>query len=354
MAWEEDRHERTERATPKRREEARKKGQVARSREIASAGILLAGMTIFYFTGKGMVQSLREVMATFLKESGTFELNPDSAGALLRESLTGLFHILAPFLLLPFLVILINIAQVGVLFTSEPLSPNLGRLNPVEGLKRLISPTSLAELIKGIMKLAFIGYVAYGAVKEEMRGALSLTDVDTITILIYLGSSSFRVFLKTAWVLVVIAALDYIYQRWELERNLRMTKQEVKEEFKEMEGNPLVKSRIRSLQRELARKRMLGEVPKATVVVTNPVHLAVALRYEQGRMEAPVVVAKGAGLIAERIKEIAKEHHVPVVENRPLAQLLYKKVDVGMEIPVSLYRAVAELLAYVYNLKRRV
>ena len=352
MAWEEDRHERTERATPRRREEARKKGQVAKSREVASAGILFAGMAIFYFSAGWMVQALGETMARFIRESGTFRLTQTSVETLLDRSLKGLTAILFPFVLLPILGILISLIQIGVLFTAEPLKPNLSRINPIEGLKRLLSPSSLAELIKGVAKLLLIGYVAYWAVGDEMEKIGVLTDTDTITILTYLGSAAFRVFIKTSWVLIVIAIADYAFQRWELERNLRMTKQEVKEEFKEAEGNPLIKSRIRSLQRELARRRMLGEVPKATVVVTNPVHLAVAIRYEQGRMAAPVVVAKGAGLIAERIKEIATEHNIPVVENRSLAQVLYRKVDVGREIPVSLYRAVAELLAYIYSLRR--
>ncbi len=351
MAWEEDRHERTEKATPKRREEARKKGQVARSREVLSTAILFAGVVIFYFSGQMMVRSMKEVMALFISGSGTFELTQESARTLLEESLRIFARILAPFLILPLVAAFVSVAQVGFLFTSETMKPNPQRLNPVEGLKRLISPTSLSELVKGIVKLLFIGYVSYGAVKEEVYGLGALTGADTMTILFYLGSSSFRVFLKTAWVLVVIAALDYAYQKWEMERNLRMTKQEVKEEFKEAEGDPRVKSRIRTLQRDLARKRMLADVPKATVVVTNPVHLAVALRYEHGETGAPVVVAKGAGIIAERIKEIAKDNSVPVVENRPLARLLYREAEVGKEIPVSLYRAVAELLAYVYSLR---
>ncbi|MBI5599090.1 MAG: EscU/YscU/HrcU family type III secretion system export apparatus switch protein [Deltaproteobacteria bacterium] len=211
----------------------------------------------------------------------------------------------------------------------------------------------MAELVKGVAKLALVGYMAYISIKAETGSFARLTDMEAAGILVSIGSSSFRILLKTSGVLVALAALDYGFQRWELEKSLSMTRHEVKEEFKETEGQPLIKSRVRSLQRQLAKKRMMQDVPKATAVITNPTHLAVALRYEHGSMRAPVVVAKGAGLVAERIKDIARTSGVPLIENRPLAQALWKTVEIGKEIPASLFKAVAEVLAYVYRLRVR-
>ncbi len=346
-----DRHEKTEKPTGKRRREAREKGQVARSGEVSSVAILMSGLIVFYFAGAGMVRDMGEIMRGFILESGRISFDQAGAYNLLRKILIDIASLLWPILIIPVVAIGANIMQVGILFTGESLKIDLAKLNPIEGIKRFFSLNALVELVKGMLKLLVIGYMAYRTIRGEMLRFGSLVDVDTNGILSYLGAASFRVFLMTSWVLIILAIIDYIYQRWEMERNLMMTKEEVKEELKDLEGNPLIKSRIRGLQREMARKRMMQEVPKATAIITNPTHIAVAIRYEQGRMRAPVVVAKGAGILAERIKEIAKEHDVPMVENKPLARILYRTVKIGREIPSSLYKAVAEVLAYVYSLK---
>jgi len=355
MPWEEDRHERTEKATPRRREKAREKGQVARSKEVGSVAILLTGLVIFHFFGQQAIESLKEITRGLLASSGTVypTLDDGEIYTLLKRDLMGISSALVPLLFFPLMGIVANVMQVGLLFTPEPLLPNLMRINPLEGLKRLLSAASVVELIKGVLKLIIVGYIAYIYLRKEMGRLCLLPELELTGIISYLGHLIFSLMLMLSLALIIIAVLDYIFQRWEMERNLRMTKQEVKEEFKETEGQPLIRSRIRSLQRQLARQRMMQEVPKATVVITNPEHIAIALRYEQGKMPAPVVIAKGAGLLAEKIKEIAREHGIPVIENKALAQLLWKTVEIGKEIPVTLYRAVAEILAYVYRLKVR-
>jgi flagellar biosynthetic protein FlhB len=203
------------------------------------------------------------------------------------------------------------------------------------------------------MKLFIVSYVAYVTVKGEIDGLPSLMDRSIGDITVYMGEISFKIILRTSWVLLVLAVLDYVYQRWEYEKGLKMSRQEIKDEFRQTEGDPLIKARIKRIQREMARKRMMAKVPKADVVITNPDHIAVALEYNQLKMSAPVVIAKGAGFIAERIRELARQNNVPVIENKPLAQVLYKMVKVEQVIPENLYRAVAEVLAYVYGLKER-
>ncbi|MBI5233275.1 MAG: flagellar biosynthesis protein FlhB [Deltaproteobacteria bacterium] len=349
----EDRLERTEKATPRKRHEAREKGQVAKSKEISSAVVLFAGLGVFYFFGDSIVINTRTVVSDYIAQSGGFELSEANSQVFFKKVIGDMLLIMAPFVILPLAGLAANIAQVGFLFTAEPLKPKFSRLNPIEGTKKLFAVSALVELVKSLLKLSVVGYMAYAALSGEIANMVGMIGVDTAGLLMYLGQASFKVLVMTSWVLIVIAALDYGYQFWEHERNLRMTKHEIKEEHKDIEGQPMVKARIRSLQRKLARQRMMQEVPKATVIITNPTHVAVALKYEQGQMKAPLVVAKGAGLVAQRIKEIAKESGVPAIENKILARILWKTCEIGLEIPSSLYTAVAEVLAYVYKLKAR-
>ncbi|MFQ5330024.1 MAG: flagellar biosynthesis protein FlhB [Thermodesulfobacteriota bacterium] len=351
MAGDQDKADKTEQATPRRRDDARKKGQVGKSKEIGSVVILISSLLLFSVFAPSMVAATKEMMGRLLMESSTIQLSHDSFPLFFRRLLIDTGYILLPLLILPAVGALANIMQVGLLFTTEPLVPKLSRLNPLEGIKKLFALTALSELIKSLFKMAVIGYMAYSAISGEMGKLGQLVDMDTAAILSQFGSSAFKVLLKTSWLLIFLALVDFIYQRWEHERGLKMSKHEVKEENKETEGQPFVKSRIRSLQREIARRRMMQDVPEATVVITNPTHLAIAIKYEQGTMRAPVVVAKGRGLVAQRIREIARENGVPTMENKPLARALWKTVDLGMEIPADLYKTVAEVLAYVYRLK---
>jgi len=242
--------------------------------------------------------------------------------------------------------------QVGFLFSSEAMAPKWDKIDPLRGFQRLFSMKAFVELLKNTLKIAIVGLVAYLTVRGQVQDLPTLMDKDAWQILAYIGQVSFRIMFTTCWVLVLLAILDYGYQRWEYEKGLRMSRQDIKEEYKHTEGDPLVKARIRRMQREAARKRMMAAVPKATVVITNPTHLAVALAYDQERMIAPTVVAKGAGHIAAKIKEVALAHGVPIVENKPVAQLLYKMVDIDASVPENLYRAVAEILAFVYRLRQ--
>ena len=352
---EESFQERTEQATPKRREEARQKGHVAKSVEINSAFVLLAGvLSLYAFSGSWLLQMSYEWRHYFTALSSV-SITADSVGSVLFPALWSLGKFLAPVVGIVLITgVFANVAQVGFVLAGEPLVPKLERIDPIRGAKRLISARALVELLKGILKVLLVAWIAYGTLKGEKERMLLLADQSPLQILGYMGAVSFKVALRTALVLLALSLADYGYQRFEYERSLRMTKQEVKEELKQTEGYPLVKARIRSIQRALARRRMMKQVPESDVVITNPTELAVALKYDPEKMAAPTVVAKGARKLAQRIKEIAQAHGVPIVENKPLARLLYQSVEVGMEIPVEAYQAVAEILAYVYRLKGKV
>jgi flagellar biosynthetic protein FlhB len=244
-----------------------------------------------------------------------------------------------------------NILQIGFEIHVEPLAPKLSKLNPLTGLKRILSLRGLVELGKSLAKIVFIAAIAWGVVSGYLTEFPTLVRRDIGGIWEFTHTAAFRIILYVCLAMVVLAVLDYAYQRWQHEQSLKMTKQEVKDERKQTEGDPQIKARIRSLQRQAAYHRMMAEVPKADVVITNPTHLAVALRFDPTEMAAPRVVAKGADHIAERIRDIARSHDVPLVENKPLAQALFKLAEPGDTIPVELYRAVAEVLAYVYRLK---
>lgn len=343
---------RTESATPKRREEARQKGNIPRSKELASAVILLGGFSVLYFTSGHIVRSMEDMIRLF------FTMKPSQLDTLqgLTTVLSGVVVRSALVLAPVFGVVVLcaagaNLAQVGFVFTTEPLTPSFDKLNPVAGLQRMFSSQSLVELVKSFVKIALVGWIAFRIIRREMPVLPSIIEQSPQEIVAYLAQISSTLLIHCGTSLLVLAAADYAFQRWSFEKSIRMTKQEVKEEMKDMEGDPAVKGRIRSLQREAARRRIMQEVPKADVIITNPTHYAVALRYERGSLGAPKVTAKGADLLARRMREIAAEHGVPVVERPPLARALYANVDEGQEIPEEFYRAVAEVLAYVYRLK---
>jgi flagellar biosynthetic protein FlhB len=344
--------ERTEQATAKRRADARKKGQVARSREVPTVMVLLTGLVVLFFWGSAMYRHLSLLLARLFGQVGTLALDPVSFQNLAWEIFAALGVILAPILLgVTAAAALSNYLQVGSLFSWEAVQPDFGKINPVKGFGRLFSRQAAAELVKSIFKFAIIGWVAYATIRAEWAQIVSLWNQEAGQIFRYVGQVSFHLFLKTVLVMAALAVLDYAFQRWSYEKSLRMTRREVQDEFKQTEGDPLIKSRIRSIQRELARRRMMAEVPKADVIITNPTHLAVALQYRYKDMSAPKVIAKGAELVAQKIKETAKAHGVPLVENKPLAQTLYRNVDLGQPIPSSLYQVVADILAYVYRLR---
>ncbi|MDX1778625.1 MAG: EscU/YscU/HrcU family type III secretion system export apparatus switch protein, partial [Thermodesulfobacteriota bacterium] len=233
------------------------------------------------------------------------------------------------------------------------IAPKFSKLDPLKGFARMFSKQALVELIKSIFKVIIVGCVTYFTVKGELEEIVPLMDKEIWSVMSYIGSVCFKILLRTSWVLIVLAIVDYVFQKWDFKQEAKMTKQEVKDEFKQREGDPLIKSRVRQAQREMAKKRMMEAVPKADVVITNPVHLAIALEYNTQNMSAPQLTAKGSRLVAERIKAIAQEHNIPIVENKPLAQALFKGVEIGQEIPTVFYKAVAEVLSYVYRLKNK-
>lgn len=262
-----------------------------------------------------------------------------------------LVRALWPIVLTAFVLgVLVSVLQTGFVISAQALVPDFNRLNPLHGLQRLLSTYGLVETLKSLGKLAIIAYISYSTISASYPALLETIRKDIPSIMAFAGELLYRLALRIGMFLLVLAAADYAYQRWSFERSIRMTKSEVKQEHKQHEGDPHIKARIRARQRQLARRRMMEEVPKADVLITNPTHYAVALRYDAATMAAPQVVAKGVDLIAQRIREIAEEHQVPIVQNAPLARALYRQVEIGRQIPANFYAAVAEILAYVYQL----
>jgi len=345
--------EKTEKPTPKRLQEARKKGQVAKSPELGSALILLGSLGVLLFGGVWMFWTLAKFMHGIFGNLGALHIQGASATAFLLEIFEQVFILIAPLMLVLMIVgIGANLMQVGFLFTADPFIPKLSKFNPVTGMKRFVSLRSLVELIKSLCKILLISGIAYAVLSGEWDVLPSLMEMSVAQILSFIGIASLKILFYVSLGMLVMAVLDFVYQKWQLTKDLMMTKQEVKDEMKQSEGDPQVKGKIRRAQREMAMRRMMQAVPDADVIITNPTHLAVALKYAAEEMAAPQVIAKGSEFIAERIKKIATENNVPIVQNKPLAQVLYKTCEIGDTIPESLYRAVAEVLAYVYRLRQ--
>jgi flagellar biosynthesis protein FlhB len=351
---EESFEEKTEAPSEKRRQEAREKGNVAKSNEVNSVLVLLAGIFLLKLLGPYIMNVFNnELVLRFKSISNTSMDNARLINLLYASTLFGLKVMLPIGGGIMVIGVLANFIQIGVLFTTQPLIPKLEKINPISGAKRLFSVRSLIETIKNIAKIAIVVIIAYLTIKGKFEETMVLSNASIPVIWAFTLQVAFTIMWRIALILIFIAILDYAYQRYEHEKQLKMTHQEVKEERKQLEGDPQVKSRIRSLQREMARRRMMDEVPKATVVVTNPTYIAIALRYEPSETKEPVVVAKGKRAIARRIKEVAQKESIPVVEDKPLARAMYEKVEIGMPIPIEFFTAVAEILAYVYRLKNR-
>ncbi|NMB46794.1 MAG: flagellar biosynthesis protein FlhB [Firmicutes bacterium] len=342
----------TEPATPRRREEAREKGQVAKSQEFNTALILLAMSGLLAINGQWalgrMIGFTREVIGSGL---AGVEFSLGGMQALQARAVLCILTVAGPVMALALTVGLLGqLLQVGFNITGEPLKPQLSRMNPIEGAKRIFSKRALVELLKACLKIGIVAYVTYAAVRGDIRRLPSLLWMEPVQAAAFTSTLMGRIGLWIGASLLAVAAADYLYQRWEYEESIKMSIQDVKDELKQTEGDPYIRSAIRARQRQLAQSRMMQAVPTADVVITNPTHVAVALKYDAGSMTAPIVVAKGAGFVAARIREIAADNDVPIVENPPLARTLHDAVQVGREIPAELYQAVAEVLAYVYKL----
>ncbi|MGE5613904.1 MAG: flagellar biosynthesis protein FlhB [Bacillota bacterium] len=346
--------ERTERATPKKRRDARKKGQVFQSREISMAVVLLLAFISIKVFSNNISAVLYDFTVKVLTEYPRMDgLNmPGILAVLFTDALIVFLRTAGPIILTTAITgLIVSLAQVGFLFTVELLMPRLDRINPFSGIKRLFSMNGAVEFVKALLKVILISYVSYVYLNGKAHAIMGLMNMEIEQISAFICQTSLDLAIRVCVTLVILGVFDYGYQWWEYEKSLKMTKKEVKEEYKQTEGNPEIKSRIRQKQRQLSLRRMMQEVPKADVVITNPTHLACALKYDAEESPAPVLVAKGQDYIAARIKEIAKEHNVEIVENKQLARTIYETVDIGQAIPPELYQAVAEVLAFVYSLK---
>lgn len=341
--------DRTEKPTPRRRRKAREEGQVAVSRELNMALSFFAAVIVLRLVLPQLTRSLISASTPFLTlEPMDFETLSGFVFQLFQDPLILLVLLMG---LVALVGIIAGALQTRFLFSFKPLKLDLNRINPIEGFKRMFSLRNLFELFKAFVKLTIVGYVSYVVIRQRYSELPNLTDLEPGESIWYLAELIYAVLLRCAIAILALSLVDYLFQRWEFEKSLRMTRQELKEEFKEVEGNPEVKRRQREIMMRLARGRMLQKVPEADVVITNPTHIAVALQYDSEKMEAPEVVAKGADELARKIVEIATDSNVPVVRNPQVAWELYKSCEVGDQIPPTLYRAVAEILAYVYSLK---
>jgi flagellar biosynthetic protein FlhB len=344
--------ERTEQPTTKRREEARRKGQVAKSADLTTAALLLGALAAGALAGKPFIADAVETFRHGLGAASNPELTPGAALALLFGTSATIARLAGPFVVIPAAAALgTQLLQTRLVASWEALTAQWSRVNPLQGLGRLLSARNLIETLKTVIKLAAIGGVAYATLRANWPLLLVLGQAGSAAALATLGQVVRDLWVGVGLTYLALAGLDYGYQWWQHRQSLQMTREEVREENKEVEGNPQLRSRIRALHRQRVMRRMMAEVRSADVVLRNPVHVAVALRYEGGRMRAPKVVAKGARLVARRIVEIAQRHSVPVIESPPLARSLFRAVAVGQEIPRELYRMVAEVLAYVYSLR---
>lgn len=355
MAAESESGERTEEATQQRREDFRKRGQVAQTRELSSVLLLFASVLIIWLMSRYFFQQIYEL---FFASMGDNLIEMVRGGQTLN-SLASFAVAKTAYLLLPVLGIcwvvglVSSLLQTGFLYNEEALQIKWERMDPVQGFKKMLSMRALTEGIKAVAKLTLILFISYLLLKDYIQTLPALMNFSLIQIFEFLGSLTIRLLAGVGFFMLTLAGIDYLYQRWEMEKEMKMTKQEIKEEIKSREGDPMVRARIKRIQREMAGKRMMEDVPKADVIVTNPTHIAIALKYDE-TMVAPTLIAKGADLVAEKIREMAKSHNIPIIENKPLARTMFKTLKIGQTIPKELYTAVAEVLSYVYRLRRKV
>jgi len=346
--------ERTEQPTARRRRQARERGQVARSHDLSAALVLAGGLGVMNLLGGTVVRRLSTLMRDYLGHASEVEMSAGGAQGILMNSLSSVAGVLVPLIgAVAVVAAIATLVQVGPVLSAHPLKPDLGKISPIKGFRRMFSARSLARLASSLMKLAIVAGIAYVTLRADLDRIIALVGASPWEIGASTTALIFKLGLRVALALVLLGLADYGFQRWQHERSLRMTRHEVREEFKELEGDPHARARRRRIQRQLGLQRMMHDVPRADVVVTNPTELAVALRYDAETMDAPRVVAKGAGYVAQRIRDLAIANGVPIVERKPLAQALYRTVEIGDQVPANLYKAVAEILAYVYQLENR-
>lgn len=346
--------EKTEEATDKRKRDAVKEGNVAKSQDLASVIILLAGFMMLNAFGSYMFSRCADFMRFTYTQTIKMNFAFEDTVILFHQFVLLTTIILLPILGIVFLAgIVSNIAQVGLLFRFDPMQPNFDRMNPISGLQNIFTMKMFAELAKSIFKIGIVAYIPYATIRDNFGMFIKYVSLDAVPSFGNLLEICYSMAIKIILIFIVIALADLWFQRWRYNESLKMSKQDVQEEHKQQEGDPHVKQKIRERQRQASQRRQMEDVPKATVVITNPTHIAVALKYEPGQHGAPVVVAMGAGFIAQKIKEIAAENNIPIVENKPLARQMYKSLEVGEEIPSELYNAVVEILAQVFRNRQK-
>ncbi len=346
--------DRTELATPRRREKARQEGNVARSLEVSSVVVFAVGLFGLHAIGPDIMSGLATVVSTRLGSVGRTTIAPEMIPGLAQDAVRAMAVAVLPLAgIIALAGVAAQLGQVGPLFTLQPMRPKWERISPIAGIKRIVSKRALVELVKSLIKIAIVAGLIVGTLADAPERLLDLATLEPAASFAVIAGILLKMAAAACGALALLAILDFLFQRWDYEKQLMMTRQELRQEHKETEGDPLVKAFIRSMQREVSRRRMMEGVKKADVVVTNPIHYAVALRYDAVRMSSPRVVAKGARLVAQRIREIAESAGIPIVEDPPLARALHKSCRVGAEIPVALYKAVADLLAFVYRTRER-
>jgi flagellar biosynthetic protein FlhB len=350
-----DKHSRSEKPTGKRISKAKQEGNVPRSRELASTVTLMAAITTLYATGTFIVTTLKGTSRDLLQSIGTFQATQTEVYHLMLKVFFAIGIILGPYLLIVFISgIAVNIVQEPLSFSASRIKFDLTRLNPATGFGRLFNKDSVVEALKSLVKIFIVGYIAFKVLRDELDAIVYLTESDIGGLFDFIAHIAFKIVLHTCGVLFILAIFDLFYVKWRFLDNLKMTKQEVKQEMKDAEGDPRIKGKIKSMQLAQARRRMRKIIPTADVVITNPTHYAVALKYDREAMAAPRVIFKGVDHLAQQIKAVAKENRIMLVENRFLARELYAQVEENQEIPETLYAAVAEVLAYVYSLKGKI
>ncbi|MFD2628401.1 flagellar biosynthesis protein FlhB [Oceanobacillus kapialis] len=346
--------EKTEKATPKKRQDERKKGKVAKSQDVNTAILLLFSFLILVVFGSSMKSSMMEFFEHTFTEFILWDVTENTVHQVFSGAAMEAVKMLAPVMLIAILAgLAANFLQIGFLFTTEPLKFDLKKIDPIQGAKRIFSIRALVELLKSLLKIVFIGAITFFVIwifKDDMM-MLSFKSVDGA--LAFFGQVTVTMAIAATIALLFLAVFDYAYQRYDFEKNMKMSKQDIKDEYKNIEGDPLIKSKIKERQRQMATRRMMSEVPHADVVITNPTHFAIAVKYDELKADAPYIVAKGSDDIALKIKEVAKANGVVTVENKPLARSLYKAVEIGDMIPEEFFQAVAEVLAYVYKLEKK-
>lgn len=347
--------EKTEEPTPKKLSESRKKGQVVKSQDLNSAIILLVCTLLVAASGDYGFQQIYKFLYVSLDHYINYQLTESNLMNVFIFFMVETLKLVGIiFSVVMAAGIVSNIAQSGFVFSFEPLKPNFKKLNPIEGFKNLFSKRATFNFIKTFLKFLLVGYTSYLFVKKNVILILSVTGVGMQAIFPLVKSIVLKLLTQIVFIMLALGILDFIFQKYDYKKGLKMTKQEVKEEYKQMEGDPQIRSARRQKQRQISMNRMMSEVSKSTVIITNPTHLAIALRYEHNVDDVPILVAKGADYVAGKIRELAKENNIPIIENKPLAQVLYKKVEIGQDVPSVFYQAVAEILAVVMRMKKKV